>query len=174
MMSDRGMNVPVNVSQEEAFRSVTDYFAEDYMKFGRMARIVTSESPSYIRAEIGSWSPMLLGNPRGEAEVTIVGKDDKTYVSLRLGFRKEYAKTLIQALTVTIFICIYLLWYSLANPPGSASTTTGVILTTALLVVFVFGLEAGISAINISLTRSKLTREFNMFMQSLPIKKMSE
>ena len=63
------MSLFVNVSEEEAFRLMMNYFTSKHMK------IVTSDSPSYIRAEFGSWTSMSLGNAKGEVEVEITARN---------------------------------------------------------------------------------------------------
>ena len=164
------MSLFVNVPEEEAFRLMMDYFTSKHMK------IVTSNSPSYIRAEFGSWTSMSLDNANGEVEVEITGRNGGSYSNLNFSFFKEYLFALIIAIFGTLFLCAVMLWratrdMSRINPADVGNSLLKINLITVGLSAIMFAIVIGLVGYSTSLTRKRFIEEFNMSMQSLPSKK---
>lgn len=164
------MSLFVNVSEEEAFRLMMDYFTSKHMK------IVTSNSPSYIRAEFGSWTSMSLDNAKGEVEVEITARNGGSYTNLNFSFFKEYLSALIIAILGTLFLCVVMWWratrdVSRINPADVGNFLFKVSLITVGLSAVMFVVAIGLVGYSTSITRRRFIEEFNMFIQSLPSKK---
>jgi len=164
------MNLFVNVSEEEAFRLLMDYFTSKHIK------IIASNSPSYIRAEFGSWTSMSLDNANGEVEVEIKERNGGSYTNLNFSFFKEYLFALIIAISVTLLLCVVMWWratrdMSRINPADVGNFLFKVSLTTVGLSAVMFAVVIGLVVYSTSITRRKFIEEFNMFMQSLPSQK---
>ena len=164
------MNLFVNVSEEEAFRLLMDYFTSKHIK------IIASNSPSYIRAEFGSWTSMSLDNANGEVEVEIKERNGGSYTNLNFSFFKEYLFALIIAISVTLLLCVVMWWratrdMSRINPADVGNFLLKVNLITFGLSAIMFAVVIGLVGYSTSLTRKRFIEEFNMSMQSLPSKK---
>ena len=164
------MSLFVNVPEQEAFLLITDYFASKRMK------IVTSNSPSYIRAEFGSWTSMSLDNAKGEVEVEITARNGGSYTNLNFSFFKEYMSTLIIAIFGTLILCVIMWWratrdVSRINPADVGNFLFKVSLITVGLSAVMFVVAIGLVVYSTSLTRRRFIEEFNTFIQSLPSKK---
>ncbi len=156
----------IGASQEEAFRSVMDYFTS------RRMRILTSNSPSYIRAELGAWVSMFMGNAKGEVEATIVKRDSGSYINLNFSFLKEYLADLILSVVVTFLLYVIPFVVTLGYPSEIVQTAQGwLYMIVTLMAILLFGFALGIAGYNASKTRDKSMQEFNMFIQSLATKK---
>jgi hypothetical protein len=68
-------------------------------------KILSSNSPSYIRAEFGSWTSMSLDNAKGEVEAEIKERNGGCYSNLNFSFFKEYLFALIIAISGTL-LCV--------------------------------------------------------------------
>jgi hypothetical protein len=164
------MSLFVNVSEEEAFRLIMDYFTSKHMK------IVTSNSPSYIRAEFGSWTSMSLDNANGEVEAEIMERNGGCYSNLNFSFFKEYLFALIIAIFGTLLLCVVMWWRAARDMSRIAPADVGnflfkVNLITVGLSAVMFVVAIGLVVYSTSITRRRFIEEFNMFMQSLPSKK---
>jgi hypothetical protein len=164
------MSLFVNVSEEEAFRSMMDYFTSKHMK------IIASNSPSYIRAEFGSWTSMSLDNANGEVEVEITGKNGGSYAHLDFTFFKEYLAALIIAIFGTLLLCVIMWWRATRDMPRINPANVGNFLLKINLITFgvsaiMFAIAIGLVAYSTSLTRKRFIEEFNVFVQSLASKK---
>jgi hypothetical protein len=164
------MSLFVNVSEEEAFRLLVDYFTSKHMK------IIASNSPSYIRAEFGSWTSMSLDNANGEVEAEIKERNGGSYTNLNFSFFKEYLFALMIAIFGTLFLCVVMWWratrdMSRINPADIGNFLFKVNLITAGLSAVMFVVAIGLVVYSTSITRRKFIEEFNTFMQSLPSKK---
>jgi hypothetical protein len=164
------MSLFVNVSGEEAFRLILDYFTLKRMK------ILTSNSPSYIRAEFGSWTSMSLDNANGEVEVEITERNGGSYSNLNFSFFKEYLFALIIAFFGTLLLCVVMWWratsdMSRINPADVGNFLFKVNLVTFGLAAIMFAVAIGLVVYSTSITRRRFVEELNMFMQSLPSKK---
>jgi uncharacterized membrane protein len=148
------MSFFVNASQEEAFRLVMDYFN------GRRMKILSSNSPSYIRAKFGKVLALeTSGNAKGEAKTNIMKRNGGSYVNLDLDFFEYYLTSFV---ATAIFAVVAVIIYQMLELPFWLSL---IILPTMALVALV---GAGYSVSN---TRKRITQEFNMFIQSLASKK---
>jgi hypothetical protein len=94
------MSIFVNAPEQEAFHLITDYFASKRMK------IVSSNPPSYIRAEFGSWTSISLDNAKGEVEAEITERNGGSYANLNFNFFKEYMSALMIAIFGTLILCV--------------------------------------------------------------------
>jgi len=164
------MNIFVNAPEEEAFLLITDYFASKRMK------ILTSNSPSYIRAEFGSWTSMSLDNANGEVEAEIKERNGGCYTNLNFSFFKEYLFALIIAISGTLLLCVVMWWkattdMSRINPADVGNFLFKVSLITVGLSAIMFVVAIGLVVYSTSITRRRFIEEFNMFIQSLPSKK---
>ena len=164
------MNIFVNAPEEEAFLLITDYFASKRMK------ILTSNSPSYIRAEFGSWTSMSLDNANGEVEAEIKERNGGCYTNLNFSFFKGYLFALIIAISGTLLLCVVMWWkattdMSRINPADVGNFLFKVSLITVGLSAIMFVVAIGLVVYSTSITRRRFIEEFNMFMQSLPSKK---
>ena len=164
------MSLLANVSEEEAFRLLMDYFTSKHMK------IIASNSPSYIRAEFGSWTSLSLDNANGEVEVEVRKRNGGSHANLDFSFFKEYLLALIFAVFGTLFLCVVMWWRVTSdlpriNPAEVGSFLLKINLITFSLSVVMFAITVGLVGYSTSLTRKKFIEEFNTFVQSLPSKK---
>jgi len=131
-----------------------DYFA------GRHFKVHTSNAPSYIKAEFGSWiSVETSGNAKGEVEANIVNRSSGSYVNLDLSFGKEYianAMMLVVAVSVTLVVFEGLGF----DFPFILS-----------MLLFEVAVLLGFVGYAVSKTRRRIIEEFNMFIQSLSSKR---
>ena len=151
------MSLPLDVSQEEAFRLVSDYFTKKRM------RISTFDSPSYIRAELGAWGELSLGNAYGEVETSIVKRESRSHVNFNLSFRKEYLLGLTSSIIITILFYVIISIVILKFPETNQSLINTLVYSGILLI---FVLIMGGSLYDASATRRKFIEEFNMFIRS--------
>lgn len=170
MRSDFEMSLFVNTSEEEAFRLLMGYFTSKHMK------IIASNSPSYIRAEFGSWTSMSLDNANGEVEAEIREKNGGSYAHLDFSFLKEYLFALIVAIFGTLFLCVAMWWRATRDLPRVNPAEVGNFLLKTNLITFglsavMFAVVIGFVGYSISLTRKRFIEEFNVFVQSLSSKK---
>jgi len=139
----------VNAPQEEAFQLMTDYFN------GRDMRILTSNSPSYVKADFGSWTSISLNNAKGEVKVDLAKANRGSYANLHFSFSSEYLVG--SAVTMFFAAATYIIYAILEIPIWFA------LFVMLIEVIFV----VGIIGYSVSLTRKKFIEEFNMFLQSL-------
>lgn len=156
----------MNSSQEETFRSLMDYFA------GRRMRILTSNPPSYIRVEFGSWVSMSFqGSAKGEAEITITKRNGGSYVNFNFNFSKEYLFDFIGAVIGALLVYVLTHWMISSFPSDFIRLVQGafnmVVFGGMILLIALVMMVAGYST---SLTKRKFIEEFNIFAQSLTTK----
>ena len=157
----------MNSSQEETYHLLMDYFT------GRRERVLTSNSPSYIRAEIGSWASLSIGNAKGEVEANITKRNGGSYINLSFNFFKEYIVTLLAAIVGALIIYFFPQWVLSSFAPSYFlrlfQGTFNIILLGGIILFFaIVMVVAGYAA---SSTRKRFIDEFNMFAQSLQSKK---
>ena len=146
------MSFFVNVPQEEAYHLTADYFK------GRGLKIVASNSPSYVKAEFGSWTSISLDNAKGEVKVDLTKANRGSYGNLHFSFSSEYLVG--SAVTMLFAAATYIIYAILEIPIWFA------LFVMSIEVIFVIG----IIGYSVSLTRKKFIEEFNMFLQSLATK----
>ena len=154
------MSLSVDVTQEDVFRLVSDYFTERRMK------ILTSDSPSYIRAELGAWGELSLGNAYGEVKTNIQRTDGGSRVNFSFSFRKEYLLGLTGAIIIATLFYVTASIVMLGVPRAISETKS---LVNALIysgILLIFVLVMGGSFYDASVTRRKFIEEFVMFIQS--------
>jgi len=155
----------VSAPQEEAFRLVMDYFT------GRQMRVLASDSPSYIKAEFGSWFSMFPGNAEGNVEAKLVKRNGGSYVNLNFRFFLYYLIGLSIAIIGTLIFYVIIEWLAttnaLTNPNFPAAAPWFVLGTSGTL----FGTIILLLGYDVSKTRRNFIEEFNMFIQSLASKK---
>lgn len=156
----------VNASQEESFRLLMDYFT------GRHMKILTSNPPSYIKAESGSWTTISPGNAKGDVEADIRRRDGESYVILNLNFLKEYLMALIAAIIGALFIYGVMWWLVIVNPLQRVIDPLEWNFLAIIVVLLYLALAIGYLGYNTLLTRRRFMEEFNMFAQSLSAKKL--
>jgi hypothetical protein len=147
-----------------------DYFA------GRRMKVLTLNSPSYIKAEFGSSFSMSFGNAQGEVEANIIERNNGSYVNLNISFHKEYLVDFVVAVIGAIFIYGVLWWIASIRITEISPLFRGNYISVVNWLAFgvilvVITLVMGISGYNTSLSRTRFMNEFNMFIQSLPHKK---
>ncbi len=152
--------------QEETFRLLMDYFA------GRHMKILTSNSPSHIKAESGSWTSVSPGNARGDVEADIRKRDGGSYVTLSLNFLKEYLMALVAAVIGALFIYGVMWWLVIVNPLQRAIDPLEWNFHAIIVVLLYLALSLGYLGYNTLLTRRRFMEEFNMFAQSLCLARM--
>lgn len=157
----------MNSSQEDTFRSLMDYFN------GRRFRILVSNQPYLIRAEIGAYWAMSRGNAKGEVEASITKRNGGSYINFNFSFTKEYITGLI-ASSIGALVA-YVLGWGVANMMISRMPFANVAdLSLFVNGIIVFGIVMIFLAVmtiegqNASITRKKFINEFNTFAQSLP------
>ena len=156
----------MNSSQEETFQALTDYFA------GRGMRILTSNSPSYIRVEFGSWGSFSLSNSKGEAEVSVTKRNGGSYISFNFSFFKDYLADFLVAIIGALILYGFLQWlWSLSFSPSDIDSKIAVNLFSFGMITLLFAFTLGVAGYSTSLTRKRFIGEFNVFAQSLPPKK---
>jgi len=143
----------VNAPQEEAFQLMTDFFN------GRGMRILTSNLPSYVKAEFGSWTSISLDNAKGEVKVDLAKANRGSYANLHFSFSSEYLMG--SAVTMFFAAATYIIYVILEIPIRFALI---VILVEVIFVVGTIGYS-------VSLTRRRFIEELNMFLQSLAPKR---
>jgi hypothetical protein len=164
------MSLFVDVSEQEAFRLIMDYFTS------RRIRILTSNSPSYIKAEFGSWTSMSLDKAKGKVEVKITEKNGGSYSNLNFSFFKEYLFALIIAIFGTILICAIMWWRATRDMPQINPADVGNFLFKVNLITFglsvvMFVVTLGLVGYSTSLTRKRFIKELNTSLQSSSSKK---
>jgi len=163
------MSFFIDASEQEAFDLIVDYFRVRRMK------ILDSSSPSYIRAEFGSWTSISPDNARGEVEVEIKGKNGGSYANLSLRFLKEFVAALIIAVFGTLLLCILMWWRVMRDSARIDPADMGNFLFRVNLVTFglsaiLFAVTVGLVAYSTSVTRQRFVRELSAFVQSLAAK----
>jgi len=120
---------------------------------------VASNSPSYVRAEFGSWTSISLDNAKGEVKVDLTKANRGSYANLHFSFSSEY----LMGFAVTLFFAAatYIIYAILEIP------IRFVLIVILFEVIFV----VGIIGYSVSLTRRRFIEEFNMFLQSLASKR---
>jgi len=132
----------------------------DYFN-GRHMKILTSNSPSYIRVEFGSWLALeTFGNENGKAEANITKSNAGSCVNLDIDFLKVYLVSFAVFLPMVAVVMMVL--YQVLGIPFQYSLIVPLI----LLIVALAGVEYSVST-----TRKRFMEEFNMFMQTLTSKK---
>jgi len=164
------MSLFLDAPQAEAFRSVMDYFT------GRHFRILDSNSPSYIQAEIGSWTSVSFGNSKGKVEANLVNRNGGTYVNLDFSFLKEYLAGIAAFVIGAVLIYATMLWAGNSATVGLTPSAKSEYLLLAnyivlgLMVIYLV-ITFGIIGYSARKTRRIFLEEFNMFTQSLASKK---
>lgn len=151
----------LSASQEETFRLLMDYFGVRHMK------ILTSNPPSYIRAESGSWASVSPGNAKGDVEADIRKRNGGSYVILNVNFFKEYRMALIAAIIGALFIYGVMWWLVIENPLQRTINPVEWNFHAITVVLLYLALSIGYLGYNTLLTRRRFMDEFNMFAQSL-------
>jgi len=165
------MSLSVDAPQEETFNLAMNYFNEKRMK------ISDSTPPHYIIVEFGSWTSMSFDNGKGEVEVGIEKKDGKSYVNLDFDFSVNYLLYFIIAIISALIVYVVLssfvnTWASgISNPllRSDYLSRANLYVISGALIVFFLGIL--VSVIEVSMTRKRFIKEFNMFIQSLASKK---
>jgi len=145
-----------------------DYFS------GRRMRILTSNPPSYIRVECGSWvSFSFQGNAKGEIEVNVTKRNSGSYINFNFNFFKEYMGDFLLAIIGALFVYVFLQWILSSLYPSDFVRSFQGAFSLILLggIVLLFALVMGLAGYATSLTRRRFIEEFNMFAQSLSTKK---
>lgn len=151
----------VNATTEETFRLVADFFE------GRRMEILSSSSPSFVKARFGSWTSVSFDNAVGVVETKIAKKDGGSYLNLHFGFRGEYLVVLVSTIVLASIFFVFALAQALAK---RGDFLLGMMWTTLIVSIF-FVFSGTIVAYSTSKTRRRIIEEFNMFMQSLASKK---
>jgi hypothetical protein len=154
------MSFFVDAPREEAFQRVTDYL------IGRRMEILSSNSPSYIKAKIGSWSSMSPGDERGEVRADIVEGKDGSYINLNFDFSITYIGGFMFGI-IGALIVYYISVYLVPSEIRSILWQSLTILLAGLPILLI----PAIIAWDVSITKKKFIDEFNMFIQSLSSKK---
>mgnify|MGYP001057670560 CR=1 FL=1 len=159
------MSIFVNTSQEEAFHFVMDYFT------GRRMKVLTSNSPSYIRAEFGSWTSISPSNEKGVVEVSVMKRNGGSYVNLNFNFFETYLMALIVTIIGAFATYGFMWWLVVVNPLQRAIVPSGANFLILMPIALFCALMIAVLGYTVSLTRRRFIEEFNMFMQSLHAKK---
>jgi len=135
-------------------------------------KILTSNSPSYVRAEVGSWASMSFGNAKGEVEVHIIERESGSYVNLNFNFLKEYMIDSVAAIIGAMLVYVVMWWVASGRLPNISPLLREDYLSevnwlTLVLISVIFVLVIGISGYNAQVTRRRFIEEINMFVQSL-------
>ena len=138
----------------------------DYVE-GRNMKILTSNSPSYVKVRFGSWTSWGFDYTMGVVETKIAKKDGGRYLNLYFGFRSVYLIVLIS----TIFMALLFSVSAWAQTMTQGVDFLSGMMWTTLIVSIYFGLIGTIAAYSTSKTRRRIIEEFNMFIQSLASKK---
>lgn len=167
------MSLYMNSSQEETFQSLMDYFT------GRRYKILVSNSPQLVRAEIGSWMSMTVasGTAKGEAEATIIKRNGGSYVNFNFNFMKEYVSGLISCVLGALIIYAVVYWIGgayFSRLPSQAVGDVWAIVNPSIIVgiVLLFAIVMSMEGYLVAKTRKRFIAEFNTFAQSLPNKTM--
>lgn len=157
----------MNSSQEETYHLLMDYFTR------RRERILTSNSPSYIRAEIGSWVSLSLQSAIGEVEANITKRNGGSYVNFNFNFFKEYIGTFLVAIVGALFVYFVPQWFLSSFASSDflrwfQSAFNLILLGGTILFLCIAMILAGYAT---SSARKTFIDEFNMFAQSLQTKK---
>jgi hypothetical protein len=149
----------INTSQNDAFRIVMGYLEL------RKAKILASNAPSHILAELGSWISVSLGNAKGDVKVEIMKSDGRSQVNLSFSFLKTYLVTILVASIIALFFCGSIWWTaSMQTPKMEPSAVQEYISLMSLLTLFsatiVFAILVGIAQYNIHLAKRTFVEEF--------------
>lgn len=134
-------------------------------------KILTSNAPSYIKAESGSWASVSPGNAKAEVEADIRRRNGGSYVILNLNFLKEYLMALITAIIGAVVIYGVMWLLVIVNPLQRAIDPAEWNFLAIIVVLLYFALSMVYLGYNTLLTRRRFMEEFNMFAQSLLAKK---
>ncbi len=154
----------VNSSQEEAFQSVMQFFD------GRHDKILSSSSPTLVRAEFGELISMIaVSNAKGEAEVSIMKKEEGSYVNFNFNFKKFYVANIMVIVTMGLIAFGAYYWITgivLSNfsPEVFGDTMATFYPLTILLFVLYFIFSISIEVYSVRRTRKKFLKEFRMFL----------
>jgi uncharacterized membrane protein YidH (DUF202 family) len=165
------MNLFTNEPIEDTFRITMDYF------LGKQMKILTSPSPCYIKAELGVWVSMSLGNAKGEVEATITKRDSGCYVNFIFSFLKEYLGNLIITILGGFVSYGVMLWsvneYALRGIAPSVREGFLSFMNWLMIVaiIIIFGIVIASSVYNVSQTKKRFIEQFSEFVQSIPSKK---
>ncbi len=164
------MSLFLDAPESEAFRSVKDYFT------GRHFRILASNPPSHIQAEIGSWTSVSFGNSKGKVEANLVKRNGGTYVNLDFSFRKEYLAGIAAFVIGTVLIYGTMLLVGNSTTVGLTPSARSEYLLLAnyivLGLIFIYlVITFGIIEYSARKTRRTFIEEFNIFTQSLVSKR---
>jgi hypothetical protein len=169
-MSVSKVSLYINSSQEVAFQSVMDYF------IGRGDKILISNSPSLVKAEIGSWLsltlPLQSGTAKGEVEATIMKRNGGSYFDLNFNFTKEYVSGVLGAIFDAFMV--YIISIGIASlvtshlPSNTASSLMAIFNPVIVFaVVILFAVIIVMERRLVVRTRKRFLEEFNTFAQSL-------
>lgn len=166
------MRLVMNLSQEQSFQTIMDYFV------GRHYKILVSNSPSLIRAEFGSYLALTFSNvtAKGEIDASITNKNGGSCVSFNFNFTKGYIAGFISAILGALLCYVGAFWvgsFNLSNVPSWAIEDAWRMFNTIMISVmsFLFVVLMSLEGYYVSKTRKRFIEEFNMFAQSLPVKK---
>jgi hypothetical protein len=96
------------LSKQDAYRLIRDNLVH------KGIRIVRSDEPSHIVAEVGDWKHWLLsGAPWGDFVVDISKTDDRASAKFTFGFRKMYESYM--ALFLVLNLLVTLAWSALVG-----------------------------------------------------------
>ena len=163
------MSLFMDSSQEETFQTIMDYF------IGRQYKILVSNSPSLIRAEIGSYMAMSTstGTAKGDAETTIVKRNEGSYVNFNLNFTKEYIAGFLAAIVAGLIVYGVAFWIVSSVFSSSPFWSSASSVYNSLLIggsSFAFILVMLVEGYYVSKTKTKFIAEFDRFAKSLPHK----
>ena len=166
------MSLSVDAPQEEFFRLAVDFFSERQMK------VLESTPHHYIMVGFGSWTSLSFGSGKGEVEVDIEKKDGGSRVSLDFDFSINYVVYFLIAI-VSAFI-VYAVLSSFVNAWASGIgnfliredylSKANLYIISGTLILFFLGIL--VSVIEVSMTRKRFMREFNLFAKSLTSKRL--
>lgn len=160
----------MNSSQEETFQTIMDYFT------GRRYKILVSNAPSLVRAEIGSYWSMSRGDAKGEVEATITKRNSGSYLNFHFDFTKEYmAGLLVAAIGAFLLYIVGSLLAGVIYPRlFPFQDISGLLLIFNILliggVLFFLAIIMLLEGYSVSRARKRFNAEFDRFTKSLPKK----
>ncbi len=154
------MSIDLDLSREETFQSVLDYFA------GKHAKILSSKHPSLVRVEFGALISMIeVANARCTAEATITKKEGGSCVSFKFDFSKFYVASILGIALMGLVVLSVFYWMTDIVLAGYSSQVAGEAMTTLyplgiVLIGLYFALSISLETYSARRTRKKVLEEF--------------
>lgn len=123
--------------------------------------MLVSKSPTFVRAEFGTYTSLLPEDEKGKVEINITERNGGTYLNLNFDFSTTYLVGLIIIIFAMVIVySAFAMFFDVKDARFPLALTLALGLTVAALIPY-----------SVSTAKKKFTREFNMFIESIKSKK---